>query len=121
MLVFDLNQSNAFPFNFLIYQRYQTSEDSNLFPIYINKLADEIEEQLNLYKEQSKKSKQKIKNRDIERIKLSIKESVLLSKSVDKIIEIAATKKVAAKNKDKDSSKKVVAKKKPKNVKSTKS
>ena len=82
---------------------------------------DEIEEQLNLYKEQSKNSKQKIKNRDIERIKLSIKESVLLSKSVDKIIEIAATKKVAAKNKDKDSSKKVVAKKKPKNVKSTKS
>ena len=75
---------------------------------------DEIEEQLNLYKEQSKNSKQKIKNRDIERIKLSIKESVLLSKSVEKIIEIAATKKVAAKNKTKDSSKKVVAKKKQK-------
>ena len=82
---------------------------------------DEIEAQLNLYKEQSKNSKQKIKNRDIDRIKISIKESVLLSKSVDKILEIATTKSVGSKKKPKAETKKVVAKKKPKNVKSTKS
>ena len=82
---------------------------------------EEIETQLNLYKEQSKISKQKIKNRDLERVKLSIKESVFIGKSVDKIIEIAATKSVAAKKKPKTATKKVVSKKKPKNVKSKES
>ena len=82
---------------------------------------EEIETQLNLYKEQSKISKQKIKNRDLERVKLSIKESVFIGKSVDKIIEIAATKIVAAKKKPKTATKKVVSKKKPKNVKSKES
>ena len=82
---------------------------------------EEIETQLNLYKEQSKISKQKIKNRDLERVKLSIKESVFIGKSVDKIIEIAATKSVASKEKPKTATKKVVSKKKPKNVKSTES
>tara|TARA_B000000460_G_scaffold226940_1_gene182184 strand:- start:319 stop:1686 length:1368 start_codon:yes stop_codon:yes gene_type:complete len=80
---------------------------------------DEIETQLNLYKEQSKISKQKIKNRDIERVKLSIKESVFIGKSVDKIIEIAATKSVGSKKKAKVVTKKVGSKKKTKNVKPT--
>ena len=81
---------------------------------------DEIETQLNLYKEQSKISKQKIKNRDIERVKLSIKESVFIGKSVDKIIEIAGTKSVVSKKKPKAETKSVASKKKTKNVKSTK-
>ena len=73
-----------------------------------------------MYKEQSKISKQKIKNRDIERVKLSIKESVFIGKSVDKIIEIAGTKSVASKKKPKSETKSVASKKKTKNVKSTK-
>jgi hypothetical protein len=81
---------------------------------------DEIETQLNLYKEQSKISKQKIKNRDIERVKLSIKESVFIGKSVDKMLEIAATKSAASKKKPKAETKKVASKKKTKNVKPTK-
>ena len=78
---------------------------------------EEIETQLNLYKEQSKISKQKIKNRDLERVKLSIKESVFIGKSVEKIIEIAATKSVALKKKPKAATTKVASKKKLKNVK----
>ena len=75
---------------------------------------EEIETQLNLYKEQSKISNQKIKNRDLERVKLSIKESIFIGKSVDKIIEIAATKSVVSKKKPEAATKKIAAKKKSK-------
>ena len=80
---------------------------------------EEIETQLNLYKEQSKISKKKIKNQDLERIKLSIKESVLVGKSVDKMIEIASAKTVATKKKPKIAARTVATKKKQKSVKHT--
>jgi len=78
---------------------------------------EEIETQLNQFKEQSKLSKKKIKHQDLERVKLSIKESVLVGKSVDKLIEIAATKNVEGKKNPKVSIKSVASNKKPKNVK----